>query len=299
VSVVIPAFKPSWLDAAVDSVRAQTFADWEIIVVDDGSPEPVQLTHPDDVVLIRQANAGPGGARNRGVAYARGPLVAMLDADDRWHASKLDKQVALHEAEPDLVMSCTDLVVTDGTTLRRHRAGIRARGRFSGNRIPRERLFYENCVVCSSVMLRRDAFLRTPGMQEHRFMGEDYGLWLRLALLGPVGYIDEPLLERRQHGGSLMSKTLRAGTWFQEERVVYEELLRDFPELRNAAFFSAALARLDAQGGWAHLVRGEWEEARRALTRSVAADPLRPKAWVDLARAVLRVGRFRNLDARD
>jgi glycosyltransferase involved in cell wall biosynthesis len=287
--VVIPAYRPTWLEIALESVRAQTFPDWEILVVDDGSPEPVRPSRTEDLVLIRHPNAGPGGARNRGVEHARGELLAFLDADDRWRASKLERQVAMHDAQRDLVMSCTDLVLTDGQTTRPPRINVRERGRFVGDRIPFERLFYENCVVTSTVVLRRDAFLKTPGMQPHRRMGEDYAMWLRLGYLGPVGFVEEPLVERRHHEESLMAQTSRDGSWFDQEREVYEEILRAFPELASRPFVRTALARLDFQGGWAHLSRGEWALARRALLRSIAREPLRAKAWFDLARALLRV----------
>ncbi len=289
VSVVIPAYRPSWLDAALDSVRNQTFKSWELIVVDDGSPELVRPRHVNDVVLIRQPNAGPGGARNTGVRHARGPLIAFLDADDCWLPQKLERQVELHIREPDLVMSCTALVVTDGTRVKPPGKLMADRLRLHGNRVPYDRLFHENCVVCSSVMLKRDAFRRTPGMKPHQRLGEDYGLWLRLALLGPVGYIPEPLLQRRQHDDSLMqSQTRRA--WFEQERAMYKELLEQNPELQNKPFVRGALARLEFQDAWACIERKQWRDARHALRRSLSYQPFRPKAWMNYFRAMLHVG---------
>jgi len=285
VSVVIPAYRPEWLDAALDSVRRQTFEDWEIIVVDDGSPEPVTPACAEDVVLVRHENAGPGGARNRGVAHARGELIAFLDADDMWRPAKLARQVALHDAQPDLVMSCTDLVLTDGSAA----PSVRSRGRFSGDRIPYERLFYENCIACSSLLVRREAFLRTPGMREHRRLGEDYELWLRLGRIGPIGYVEDTLLVRRRHESSLMSETLSDGSWFERERQVYLDVLRDHPDLKGKPFVKSALARLYWQAGWMHLARREWREARSALVRSISNRATRLRTWFDLARAVLRV----------
>jgi glycosyltransferase involved in cell wall biosynthesis len=296
VSVVIPAYNPKWLDAALDSVRHQTFKSWELIVVDDGSPEPVRPSVVDDVVLIRQRNGGPGGARNTGVRHARGSLVAFLDADDRWRPDKLERQVALHDAHPDLVMSCTGLTVTDGEHVKAAGKLATDRLKLKGDRVPYSHLFYENCIVCSSVMLKRDAFQRTPGMKAHKRMGEDYGLWLRVGMLGPVGYLSEPLLERRQHPDSLMFETKRDGSWFAQEREIYEEILAQNPELQNEPFVRRALARLDFQGAWSHIERREWSEARQALLRSLSYTPLRPKAWLDLARTFLHVGPVRRLN---
>jgi glycosyltransferase involved in cell wall biosynthesis len=256
-------------------------------VVDDGSPAPVQPTRSDDLVLVRQPNAGPGGARNRGAEVARGELIALLDADDRWKPDKLARQVAFHDAHADFVLSCTDIVLTDGRAFRATRS-LRAGG--IGERIPFERLFYENCVCCSSVMMRAEAFRRTPGMVPHRRMGEDFGLWLRLGRLGPIGYVEGTLTERRQHGESLMSEQHRDGSWLAQERQIYREFLDENPSLRGEPFVRRALARLEFQGGWAHLTRGEWRDARRALARSLRHEPTRLRSWIDLARATLHVG---------
>lgn len=90
VSVVIPAYDPIWLDEALESVRRQTLAGSEILVIDDGSRPPVAPGRTDDLILVRQPNAGPGGARNRGFALARGEFIALLDSDDRWLPAKLE-----------------------------------------------------------------------------------------------------------------------------------------------------------------------------------------------------------------
>jgi glycosyltransferase involved in cell wall biosynthesis len=108
VSVVVPAYNPgSRLAATIESVRAQTFGDWEIVVVDDCSPEDVRAalgSFADDprLRLVRHdTNGGPSAARNTGVAHARGRFVAFLDADDSWHPEKLTRQVAAVMARPD------------------------------------------------------------------------------------------------------------------------------------------------------------------------------------------------------
>lgn len=288
VSVVIPAYQPTWLDEALDSVRQQTFGGWELIVVDDGSPETVVPRHSDDVVLIRQRNAGPGGARNTGVLYGRGPLAAFLDADDQWHPQKLERQVSLHESQPELVMSFTAYELIDGDRARLPDTSM-TQLKLEGNRLPYSYLFYENCIACSSVMLWRDAYQRTPGMTPHRRMGEDYGLWLLLAQLGPVGYLEERLLQRRLHSDSLMSRMIRDGTTSAHEREIYEEILEQSPQMQGKAFVRQALARVDFERAWDHLARQEWAHARHALLSSLSNDPLRAKAWVDFARALLHI----------
>lgn len=293
VSVVIPAYRaraesPDYLDETLASVRAQTFQGYEIVVVDDGSPVRIAPADASDVVLVRQPNTGPGGARNLGSVVARGELIAFLDADDRWRPAKLAQQVALHDRRPDLVLSATDFVPFDERGFREH-SPWRARSRVRSAEVTFERLFFENCIPCSSTMIPRRALMKTPGMNRHRRLGEDYGLWLRLAMLGTVGYLDEPLMERRVHDESLFQQQTRAGEIEAREREVYDEFLAEHPELRERPFVRETMARLDHEDGWARLQRCEYADARRLMARSLRNNPRKPKVWVDLARALLRM----------
>jgi GT2 family glycosyltransferase len=293
VSVVIPAYRarpesPDYLAETLASIRAQTFDDYEIVVVDDGSPVRIAPADTTDLVLARQPNTGPGGARNVGSVIARGALIAFLDADDRWLPAKLERQVALHERRPDLVLTATDFVHFDEHGARPLPAW-RARNRVSSEDITFERLFFENCIPCSSTMMPRAALMKTPGMDRHRRMGEDYGLWLRLAMLGPVGYVAEPLMEHRVHPESLMQQQTREGSIETREREVYEEFLAEHPALRARPYVRETMARLDHEDGWTRMLRREYSEARRLMMRSLRQNPRKPKVWIDLARAVLRV----------
>src|SRR5207253_10816654 len=105
VSVVIPAFNAaSTIDAALQSVFAQTYRSFEVIVVDDGSEDATAARVAewgDRVVYVRQPNGGPGRARNVGIAHARGRLIAILDADDAWMPRKLQQQVAYFDRFPE------------------------------------------------------------------------------------------------------------------------------------------------------------------------------------------------------
>ena len=293
VSVVMPAFRrkaeePPWIDEALDSIRAQTFGDFEIVVVDDGSPVPIAPARTDDLVLVRQPNTGPGGARNVGSVIARGKLIAFLDSDDRWRAEKLARQVTLHDRRPELVLTATDFIHFDDKGIR-ELPMWRDRNKLRGEDVSFERLFFENCIPCSSTMMPKAALMKTPGMNRHRRMGEDYGLWLRLAMLGPVGYVDEKLMEHRIHPASLMQTQGREGTVETREREVYEEFLAEYPDLKAKPYVRDTMARVEHEEGYTRLQRQEWADARRVLLRSLRYNPRKPKVWVDLARAVLRV----------
>lgn len=106
ISVIVPLFDTErYIAEAIDSVLSQSYSPLEVLVVDDGStdrgPEIVE-SYGDPVRLLRQANQGPGGARNTGIDASKGELLAFLDADDVWEANKLDVQLAVLEGDPDV-----------------------------------------------------------------------------------------------------------------------------------------------------------------------------------------------------
>jgi glycosyltransferase involved in cell wall biosynthesis len=293
VSVIVPAYRagpgPAWLDEALDSVRAQTFRAFEIIVVDDGSPLPIAPRRTEDLTLFVQGNSGPGGARNLGAAHARGEFVAYLDSDDAWLPGKLEAQVELHDRDPALVLSCTDVIVFDDSGAEQPQT-TSSQMVETGHRIPYARLFMENCLGCSTVMVRADALARTPGMVPNRRWGEDYGLWLRLGLLGPIGCVPLLLARHRRHPGSLSVANAASGSRMHDELNIYGELLAEHPELEHEPFVDLALGHVRLDGGLELLSRGDFVGARRELLRSLGHRRLQPLAWLHLARALLHLG---------
>ena len=285
VSVIIPAWRAEWLNLALDSVRTQTFTGWELLVIDDGSPEPVQPERVDDLVLIRQPNTGPGGARNRGIAHARGELLAFLDSDDQWLPAKLERQVAFHDAHPTVVVSSTDLL-TLGHTERAPR--LRRHGHVTGL-LPFADLFLENCLATSAVIARADAVRRTIGMDPQRRFAEDYALWLRLGLLGDVGFVNEPLVLYRVEPTGLTAVARRTAAVDANEIEVKREFLAEHTELAGAPWVKPGLARAWFDWGYALLAQRAWGAAARAFLHAALLRPQRPKAWLNVLRAILHV----------
>ena len=110
ISCIVPVYNgEKYLAAALESIFRQTLAPFEVIVVDDGSTDSTPAVARNDgrVRYLRQDNAGPSAARNHGIRESRGELVALLDADDLWHAEKLERQAARFLARPELDISLT------------------------------------------------------------------------------------------------------------------------------------------------------------------------------------------------
>ncbi len=203
VSVVIPVFNAATLlGNALRSVFAQTFRDFEVIVVDDGSEDRETLDQTLDawaerVRFVRQSNGGPARARNTGIAQATGDLIAFLDADDEWRPEKLAKQVEYFRRHPETGLLHTGLV---GQTP----AGAEASSHdFCG-------LFHTAFFVSTlTVMVPRRVLTEVGGFDERREIHvEDWDLWLRIAAQYPIGFIPEPLAFHRP--GGLMSRQVRA-----------------------------------------------------------------------------------------
>lgn len=209
VSVVVPAYNAAWcVRKAIDSVLAQTFKDFELLAVDDGSTDDtfaVLSSYGPSIRIIRQANAGLSSARNAGIRESRGRFIAFLDADDWWLPGKLARQVPLLQERPEVgfVSTAARVEDPDGQLL-----NVWACTTCSGPFLPR--LFGANGDVAgsgSAVMARRALFDQVGGFDESLRSLEDVDMWMRLAAVADYACIDEPLAVILKRPGS-MSRNL-------------------------------------------------------------------------------------------
>jgi len=203
VSVVIPAYNAmNYLPETVESVLRQTFTDFEVLIVDDGSSDHIKqwasgLVDPR-VKLISQENQGLPGARNTGIAQAQGEYIAFLDADDLWEATKLEKQVRCLEDNPEVGLVHTWMLLVD------------EQGKSTGRVMTSDaagkvwtQLVERNVIACPSVMVRRCCFERVGEFDRTLRSIEDWDMWLRLAVYYPFAVIREPLAYYRQLPNSM------------------------------------------------------------------------------------------------
>lgn len=203
VSVVIPAYNAmAYLPETVESVLRQTFTDFEVLIIDDGSSDNIVqwasgLVDPH-VKLISQKNQGLPGARNTGIAQAQGEYIAFLDADDLWEQTKLEKQVRCLDDNPAVGLVHTWMVLVD------------EQGKSTGRVMPSnaegdvwKQLAEKNVIACPSVIVRRCCF-ETVGVFDRSLRSlEDWDMWIRIATRYPFAVIKEPLAYYRQLPGSM------------------------------------------------------------------------------------------------
>ncbi len=203
VSVVVPTYNTiAYLPDAIDSILRQTFEDFEILLVNDGSTDVTdqwakKLVDPR-IRYIHQENQGLSAARNTGINLAQGRYIALLDADDLWESTKLEKQVAYLEENPEVGMVHSWVSFMDGEG--------RSTGRIwktyaEGMALPR--LLHRNDVAVLSVLVRRECFTSVGAFDPSLRSLEDWDMWLRLTVYYPIAVIKEPLARYRQLPGSM------------------------------------------------------------------------------------------------
>lgn len=194
-----------FLEVTLRGVFAQTYRDWELVVVDDGSTDrtaAIVQRHLDEGWPIRyhfQPNTGLGRARQKALELSRGGLIALLDHDDVWLPAKLARQIALLERRPAAALVYGDAFVID-------EAGAR-RGRYFDTGRPARGPVFDQVLrnilpIClPTVMVRRVPCLEVGGFRAFTY-AEEYDLFLRLAERYEFDFVDEPVAEYRQHAGS-------------------------------------------------------------------------------------------------
>lgn len=252
VTVVIPVFNGAkYLAEAIDSVLAQTYRSFEILVVDDGSTdetwsiiEVYMESHPGVVRGIRKVNGGIATALNTGILAAKGKYFAWLSHDDRFVSNKLEKQVALLKSNPEVVGVYSDYSYIDatGTTI----------GRVYSPWYPQAEMlrhFLQSVFINgSTLVIERGCLLEAGLFDEGLRYSQDAMMWVHLIMRYPLAQIPEPLTEYRVHPEQTTNTTkrraIRRDTLAWLSRAVKDYTVQQiFPELNRQDVTPAELAK--------------------------------------------------------
>lgn len=273
----------------IDSILAQTFTDFEFLIINDGSTDGSLKVLQDyaakdsRIRLISRPNTGYIVALNEGLELARGKYVARIDSDDLADPRRFELQVARMEADPDLVAlgSCAYAMDEAGHILGAYDNPLTHEG------IEESHLRGLSTIHHPAVMLRPEAVKRVGGYRKHLMPCEDFDLWLRLGEVGRLANLPERLLTKRLMVGSAVGSTLA-----KQERLIREIMTETWqrrklpgePTMPPRELFSKG--DLYRQWAWMALKARELKTARRYAIKTVAAQPLRRSSWLVLACAI-------------
>lgn len=263
VSVVIPAYNSAApLREAVESVFGQTYQDFEILVVDDGSTddtESVARSFGNRIVYLKQENRGAGAARNHGIRKAQGRYVAFLDSDDLWCPSKLAEQIPLLDRDPEIGLVYSDWAVRSQDR-EVNPSYLKDLSPASGYVF--EALVQSGFILTSGTVVRRSCLEEVGYFDEGLSVGEDLDLWLRICYRWKVGFVNKPLLTKRNRNGNLSSDLEKTAV---ERIVLFRKTLRTFQDMPRSSQrlvrHQVALSYWDV--GYHHFDRMLLKEARR------------------------------------
>jgi glycosyltransferase involved in cell wall biosynthesis len=230
ISVVMPVYNTpvAYLKEAVESVLSQTFKDFELIVVDDGSTERETISFIDYIVDTRlvlhrlQKNQGLPNAKNIGIGIARGVYVAIMDSDDVSGPERFAAQHAFLESKPKALMcGVNSAIIGAGVSKKKYF--------FIDDKEIKRRIIFRNCFTAGSIMFRRAEVLE-KNIQFPQFFAEDYAFNYQCTQLGEVYNLSEELFKYRVHANS-MSKFFAKPEERPEVCSVYQYVLSDYLEM--------------------------------------------------------------------
>jgi cellulose synthase/poly-beta-1,6-N-acetylglucosamine synthase-like glycosyltransferase len=290
VSVIVPLFnKAGYVGRALASISSQTFADFEVIVVDDGSTDggaEIVARHRDSRMrLVSQQNSGPGAARNRGIEQSRGLLLAFLDADDEWLPHYLEAGIAGMDSSGARHAAHTCAYFdepsgTDSSAMWRNRGFVPGVCQVDANTRPETLLHRVAFMSPCTTVARAEVIRRLGGFYERNCRyAEDAYLWLRVLLNYPVSFSLDPRV-RVYRDASHLSATGRVFRPLEPFLVSPEEIRAECPEgLRPVLDQFLAIRAFKTACAWSYW--GRWVAARQLLRRfRVASAHKLPRFWL-------------------
>jgi glycosyltransferase involved in cell wall biosynthesis len=281
VTVVIPTYNRSLLLLeALASVFSQTFQNFEVVIVDDGSTDDtasVLKPHASQLHYVKLPHGGEASARNRGIREARTRYVAFLDSDDLWEPQFLESVIGHLNKHPEIALVSTVCQVFPGG-MRRPRLSSPI---VHGHCYPL--LYARNLVTASAVVVKRSCFEQIGFFNETLDQATDYDMWLRIAKIYQIAILNEPLCRWRAHTGNASRSEVR----HRECALQVVSAHSNHPSLTEKLRRSRR-SRLLTSLGRAYLKAGDLDNASRCFSESVTQTPYRFRSWQYLVLAWIR-----------
>jgi len=279
VSAVIPTYnRRALVHKAIDSVLAQTYRDFELIVVDDGSTDgtenDLKTRYGDLITYIRQENQGESAARNRGIAQARGEYIAFLDSDDLWSPDKLARQVPELDNNPGAAVVFCQAWQIDGNGKKLGQHPLCRNAAATDFTLERLLMFNRIPAGASTCLLRRSALERVGGFADDIHYGDEWDLWLRLAAETEMLFVAEPLAFYRRHRDT-QSHSLnirRVDDALADRLRMLERCFKRYPDRVSMTSYTRAVAHQHFVASMSSYMLGDAERGRRWLRRAFELD---------------------------
>ena len=282
VSVVIATYnRANFLAETIDSVLDQTFQDFELIVVDDGSTDDtanVLSTYGSRIRYFRQSNRGPSAARNLGVQHALGPWIAIQDSDDLSAPNHLELLCGYVRNHPDCAMVFANGSYISGIEHNRETIIPQKKSlRLAADGVRLADLFDKSIVRLQAALISRRCYDAVDGHDESLRISMDLDLTFRLFAKYPIAYLDAVVFSYRKHPGNISrDHEMR----LLENIRVIEKLVRELPQaeiLLGKRRVHARLAYRYYRLAKARFKQGKRADARTALNSAVSLSPFNPK----------------------
>jgi len=282
VSVVIPTYNfGRYLPEAIESILQQTYRDFEIIVIDDGSTDDTKniiQKYLPSVRYVRQENGGPSKARNTGIMMSKGKYIAFLDADDIWLPTKLEKQIAHFQRNPECYFVFTENCSFDDNGIYLEKMGKQEK-LMKGNLL--ENIFLKSSVATPTVMVKSEVFESVGLFDESLRVAQDDNMWLRIVGSFKAGLLDEVLVKVRRS-----RKKEEFCIWVIKHLQLIEEKYPNLKsQLRRAIPYKYSLAYLD--WGYYYFEKMELERARALFKQALQYNKLNLRALLYWLAALL------------
>jgi glycosyltransferase involved in cell wall biosynthesis len=268
VSVIIPTYNRSnFITETIDSVLAQTYLDFEIIIVDDGSTDntlEVLSLYGEKIKIIQQDNQGQGPARNAGIKSSKGEWIAFLDSDDLWKPNKLQMQYELIKNKHDLVWVYSDADAFDVITGEILYSFGDKQKLWEGDIL--EKILIQNFIPSPTPLIKKSIFEHVGYFHNYE-VSQDWDMWMRISEHYPIGLIPMSLALYRKHPGNITSNIIWEKKYTSGINIINDCVSRNQDRLEKIR--DIALANLHYQLGFLLIRGGDLSNARQLFNQAI------------------------------